>query len=1235
MLKQEIRKNRSNKKRTDYRKAFALTAIYLMISLTFLTANALATFEYTISGENLVNGWRKSDDITVFNVDAQANVSIQKTNGNWQPMICEENSNNSYHCEYFFARSTTTLNEMTFILRHEINEPEEYTALLKVDRTPPRIDMLNITNIAGGVKVDYSIRDTAYFGTTECSGLDYISYIIGSENGDVTFNTTRCSYTGTISFNESGFYQDDFIITIIASDKLGQQITNTTTIVVDTKGPEIQENFQIIKNGNILEILSKKTDLIADIAVYVDDPMLDVMRITGDLSELNPNPAIKPLLKNKQSTCTKESGSLYKCTFSAIPIRPVSETLKINITAYDKSGNNAITQLTKTVTLLSDPGTPTYIGPLKNHCNSDLSICYTSKGTNTYILEINSGSNYSIISYGLDDARTPGLCRYEENKWVCYAPFNQQKQSGQLKVHVAYPSTDIYGNEIPYIERMLTIDSGNPSITSSNITSNLPNCAVSSDTLELSFTAQDAISDELKTYVNTSGFTNNEMSNGTCENINNEWHCKISITGFVTTYTKTTRDIYVEDLAGNTAKKSYTFEVCEENAQAVPNVITKIETDKKPLVDRRTASIVSVKNYVPLKITHTGTIIEMNVESCTAKNDDGAELMNTGNYIMNNILVLYIGAGPNTYIPDTYEINCTISARVRTGNRVYEKLELENIVISGRATSNTLGTIDSGVQKKINEQKAALRELDSTMQTYISFEKTIGTLCDLVNILVKINSLVQTIKSALYGICLALESFWGIGEGIWTTLAPPMNWMDKMVQQYLWPTGINLDNWIGYIVKYTCMLYTCQHYKVSGLYSMTVDAIGIGNAISERNKLNKELQDSLKPTDEELKELEKNKQYMDEESKKLFEKMKQDLIKKQADEIQLVDNTPETKESKTETIPKTGEEKKEENVKKEPVQVNTPLSEQDFFKKRDGSLTLNNYVAPIDKTYVAPGKISRITIVPFDNNFFERKTGSLRLTDYVTPIDKTYVAPSATVKVIQDITGRATDNTGIRLPDYSFGEGDVSVNTGSTSSSSSSMWDTISAQDDAYLARNMKFYSDLESNDWIINPYKSVHYDHLCLPAILYNKQKEKQLRCKYLSCLESQNSAGLPSYVCDRDYGMEYCLYIDSAQYKFDDGANIIITGLLRSALVFATGVGVQAAYSGLCSDYIANIGIDISLASGSHDVACGLGGALLQWKETTQVFSGEAWEGFLSPNSPNDPSEIYDYCNGVDYSE
>jgi hypothetical protein len=192
----------------------------------------------------------------------------------------------------------------------------------------------------------------------------------------------------------------------------------------------------------------------------------------------------------------------------------------------------------------------------------------------------------------------------------------------------------------------------------------------------------------------------------------------------------------------------------------------------------------------------------------------------------------------------------------------------------------------------------------------------------------------------------------------------------------------------------------------------------------------------------------------------------------------------------------------------------------------------------------------------------------------------------------------------------------------------------ISAQQ--YIDRNTRFYSDLEANDWIVNPYRSVHYDHLCLPAIQYNKQKERQLRCKYLSCLEKLNN-GLPTYVCDQEYGNEMCLYIDSAQWKMDSSVWPVLKGLLRSALVFVVGTGIELGYSYICEDYLKksqNPTTLETLENGWYAVGCGTLGATLHYKEITSVFAPGGITSFFDSNIPDDPATIHDYCVGVDYS-
>ena len=181
----------------------------------------------------------------------------------------------------------------------------------------------------------------------------------------------------------------------------------------------------------------------------------------------------------------------------------------------------------------------------------------------------------------------------------------------------------------------------------------------------------------------------------------------------------------------------------------------------------------------------------------------------------------------------------------------------------------------------------------------------------------------------------------------------------------------------------------------------------------------------------------------------------------------------------------------------------------------------------------------------------------------------------------------------------------------------------------------MKFYSALESEDWIVNPYRSTHWDSLCLPAILYNLEKEKQLRCKYLSCLNTEKSTGIPNYMCDQEFGMESCLYLDSAQWHITGGHfwDTVGPGLLKSAMSAALGMAPYFAHDVFCPSY----GLDKygTIATAPLDVACGISGTILQAKEVGAMFTENFWSKMFTSEIPKDPAAIKDYCSGVDYSE
>lgn len=73
-------------------------------------------------------------------------------------------------------------------------------------------------------------------------------------------------------------------------------------------------------------------------------------------------------------------------------------------------------------------------------------------------------------------------------------------------------------------------------------------------------------------------------------------------------------------------------------------------------------------------------------------------------------------------------------------------------------------------------------------------------------------------------------------------------------------------------------------------------------------------------------------------------------------------------------------------------------------------------------------------------------------------------------------------------------------------------------------------------------PYKSIHVAQACqcIPAISYNIQKERQIKCIYKKCIEQNAEMGLPITECDKTLKQQQCLYVDGAAWKVSGGNGI-----------------------------------------------------------------------------------------------
>jgi len=178
--------------------------------------------------------------------------------------------------------------------------------------------------------------------------------------------------------------------------------------------------------------------------------------------------------------------------------------------------------------------------------------------------------------------------------------------------------------------------------------------------------------------------------------------------------------------------------------------------------------------------------------------------------------------------------------------------------------------------------------------------------------------------------------------------------------------------------------------------------------------------------------------------------------------------------------------------------------------------------------------------------------------------------------------------------------------------------------------------SALNGHQWIVNPYASIHYDDTCNPAIIYNLKKDRQISCMYLNCLDNQVAYGLPKIICDGNYKINKCLYLDSADYVLNgrgSAINAFWRGLTSALKASALGMAIQFTYIAICpSDYIEQGYLkDVVLRTGGwHSAICGIIGSGLAVKEITDFLHNP-----FSDLRTMDPAANKDYCSGLVYTE
>ncbi|MFH0870860.1 MAG: hypothetical protein V1866_07465 [archaeon] len=1246
--------------------------IYLILSLTFVTSLAFAEiYSVDVYGRDNIPGTvRSGDSLTVkstsimpASVQIPGNDSfIAMTCGTGIPITCS------------FTKAVPNMTGKIDVKVKESGSDITNQASAYVDNLAPSISSFTTSSLGWGVIANYNLKDQANeFYTENCSGIKKVELLLDGKIVNTTsYPMGKCDILGSLTGTIANF-EGTVNTSINVYDYLDQKTNRTGTMVAfESIPPRIATTAKVYKAGTDVQI-TKYSNASAkvikvDVKVTITDSAMLAGNVVANLTELD---RTTPLTILTASSCDEDpiTAGNFICVFSDVNFKPAKSNPKIRVTAKDSSGNVASQDITFSFTMVSSAGTVKSIGPSSERCFENK--CYLKRGENDLIAQIDTSSSFNSSDVLIGGVQA--ICLPEAG-WSCNAKVMVTTSAIKLEGY------DDIGNPIQGIASGIIIDSTVPEkVTEFNVT---PPCPISSESLRISVDVIDN-SPALKIKAATGAISSSNMTEAPCtKNEFDQWSCVLSIGGLKNQQINTPLRMIVEDLAGNQLVQNVPVSICVSSA-AAPRLIKEIKViGTLPRIDKKVASKINIKAPISLEIVPAGSIyiLERSTIDCSGTpganepymiNDDG----------LKPILIIPLSYDEDWDTDNKVHVNCTQEFMLRSGNVIYTTSEVENISFDLTAFNQGLGTLDASYAKKLKTLKTRTRALDDEIEKYQKTWSWLGTGCKFAEGASKANSIVQAWRSALWGVSVALYSS-GIGtsaaEAVWKLANVAGNKVHGTVEKYLWPAGWlpSNGNFIGLAVKWTCSIYTCKLYDFNTVFSMAMTVVD--QAVGPPQDLSKyRTPDAAAGTHEGIKwgmtpgeyngwRADKNGDYktFKEWQKKNSGKGYWDYYAEKQTSTAIDDTLPENKVISDDVMPSKSVESEpyeetkpaetgkpaDNNVdpndntnKDNKPPVNTAKGEEknkvDLTKPESSTTALGRREAEFDKQGLTLNKDYTITTHKVDGTVTVKlvtpeatkvwlygSTGALTRVQYVSNtfrITEFSRTGYTFTKVIysDSITGQATGtptgaNTGSGIP-----------------SGIISSW-TLNKAIQGFMG---------DEGSWTYNPYKSVHYDDWCPPAIMFNDRKERQLNCKRIGCYESMKEIGGPLEACDFDYSRDMCMYVESARYKISgDKATFgnVMGSMGKQLMNNIVGIGASIAYAYFplgCRNY--QMPNDwtydtVPVPQGFKTVACGLVGSAMAVSEIISFLSNP-WNALSGAGTtPVDiPADSVDYCSGVNY--
>lgn len=783
-------KNKSLKDKSLWFLLFLIMlAIFDIITVDMAYASLYVSGVY---GSNGLKDFRKVNDTIAFNITSTSNITLIN---NVQPTCIKESMH--YYCVITDFQNQAVA---SYVINNQ--EGNSITASVNVDNSIGSISYSlvnnnfnnnNFSNIQG-VVLNYNIVDTGFNGNNVCSGIKSITIWWKNSNvGTINFdninnpNNNLCAVLGTINLSISESGSGEFYIEVM--DNVDNKKTYSENITIDITEPEIS-GLEILNNNIPLNTIALNTDFEVDILFDVKEENLT--GIIADISDITTNPALKPVYKNiavPLSSCkinNTNEGKKYSCIIPLKNLRMAKNTVYVEITANDGSGNYKKERLEKTFNI--DNIIPAVTAET-DYC--DEKDCYVKNGMNKIMFKLTKNNfGKKLLFYDINGV-TNRVLNCTENECFGNAVIDC---NGPVQLRILntppYISQDDSGNKLPFYSRTFKCDNSLPSIINTSWMSNNnlgQNLLVTGSSLSLLVTVYEPDSKVKATaYFD---LIKNETIEAKCNklNLSNIFNCTWSVSPINDGYYDANVIINVSDIVNNTIQKTEKVRILGfKSDNLTPSNLKAVYSKTVPSSLNRAVLKLAEFNNIPIHAYAYYSVSvkqgidvqllsqELSIDDCVLREKDGDEIQASILFSEIKLADKYKGIGNNHRIDFTFgqsagsynkfsddtRVVCNISAYVREGKYVYKKPQILPLEITFNLRNSQL---DAPGEEYVNKIKSLEQSTEN------DYSKLIRTLDDAMVKLQNICTLKEKLDYAsMSGVAIQLAGFAlpGFGNGL-------------------------------------------------------------------------------------------------------------------------------------------------------------------------------------------------------------------------------------------------------------------------------------------------------------------------------------------------------------------------------------------------------------------------------------------------------------------------------------